>query len=271
MENSKALYVYGVVSSGEEIPVAGIDPKASVRLFPYQEIVALVSEVDLGEFGEVALAQNLKNLGWVKEKVLAHEKVLEKVMDSQTVVPMKFGAIFTSSANLEKALADSYETFKALLEKLEGHLECSVKIYGNSEALKATVEKTNPRVQAVSKEIAQESAGVAYLLKKKFDTALSEEVDVEKGKRFREIYCRLSRHAADAKLGSLSPRELTGKEKPMIFHSIFLVARDKFARLAGEVVKLTMEMSNLEWEFQQAGPFPPYNFSEISPVEKVHQ
>ena len=271
MENSKALYVYGIVSSREEIPVAGIDPKASVRFFPYQEIAALVSEVDLEEFGESALTQNLKNPEWVTEKIWTHEKVLEKVMDSQTVVPMKFGAIFTSPERLENALADSYETFKTLLEKLEGHLEWAVKIYGDSEALKATVGKTNSRVQAVSKEIAQGSAGVAYLLKKKFDTALTEEVDVEKGKCLQEIYNRLSHHAADAKFGSLSPRELTGKERPMFFHGIFLVAREKLGRLTGEVLNLTMEMSNLGWEFQQAGPFPPYNFSDCSPKEGIFQ
>src|SRR3989338_6706478 len=156
MENSKALYVYGIVSNREEIPTVWMDPKASLHLFPYQEIAALVSEVDLGEFGESALTQNLKNLEWVKEQVLAHEKVLEKVMDSQTVVPMKFGAIFTSEERLVKVLADSYEEFLELLEKLEGRLEWAVKIYGDSEAQKATLAKTNPRVRAVSKEIAQE-------------------------------------------------------------------------------------------------------------------
>ena len=268
MKDSKALYVYGVVPKGEgEIPIKGIDSEGPVRFFPYQDIAALVSEVDLKEFGESELAQNLKDLKWVTEKIWDHEKVLEKAMESRTVIPMKFGAIFTSENRLEKILGDSYEAFKDLLEKLDGHSEWGVKIYGDSEALKASVEKTNPHIQALSSEIAQRPAGEAYLLRRKLEITLMEEVDLENGKRLQEIFNRLSVHAAEAKRGELSPRELTGKEKPMTFNGIFLVREEKVNQLTGEVANLTMKMSDLGWEFQQAGPFPPYSFSEIAPVE----
>jgi len=272
MKDSKALYVYGVVPKGEgEIPIKGIDSDGPVRFFPFQDIAALVSEVDLQEFGESELAQNLKDLKWVTEKIWAHEKVLEKAMESRTVIPMKFGAIFISGERLEKILADSYEAFKDLLEKLDGHSEWGVKIYGDSEGLRADVEKTSARVQLAERERAENPPGMAYLMQRKLETTLAEEVDLEKGKRLQDIFNRLSAHAAHAKLGALTPRELTAKERPMIFHGIFLIAEEKVKRFVGEVANLTMEMSELGWKFQQVGPFPPYNFSEISPVKEVQR
>ena len=108
-------------------------------------------------------------------------------------------------------------------------------------------------------------------MRRKLEIILSEEVDLEKEKRLREIFNRLSVLAAEAKLGELSPRELTGKEKPMIFNGIFLITEEKVKRFVGEVANLTMEMSELGWKFQQVGPFPPYNFSEISPVKEVQR
>lgn len=272
MENSKALYIYGIVPKGDaDISIKRIDPNTDVCLFPYQDIAALVSEVDLKEFGESELAQNLKDLKWVTEKIWAHEKVLEKAMESRTVIPMKFGAIFLSEERLEKTLADSYEAFKDLLEKLDGHSEWGVKIYGDSEGLRAHVEKTSARVQLAQAKMAENPPGIAYLQQRKLEGALREEVDLEKGKRLQEIFNRFSAHAAQAKLGALTPRELTAKEGPMIFHGIFLIAEKKVKRFAGEVEKLTMEMSDLGWKFQQVGPFPPYSFSEISPVKEVQQ
>jgi len=270
MKDSKAWYVYGVVPKGEgEIPIKGIDSEGPVRLFPYQDIAALVSEVTLEEFGESALASNLKNLEWVKEKVLAHEKVLEKVMASKTVIPLKFGAIFTSEDRLQKVLADSYEGFQSLLGTLKDHSEWAVKLYGDLDGLRAVVAKTSDRIQGAAKEMKEASAGVAYLLQKKFETALREETDVEKGRRLGEIFNRLSAHSSEKKLGDLIPQELTGKAKPMIFNGVFLIAKNKLNDFTREVENLKKEIANLGWQVEQVGPFPPYNFSELPRPEEV--
>ena len=272
MENSKGLYVYGIVLQNEmELPKKGVHSEVPIQLFPCNKIAALVSTVPLEEFGESSLAENLKNTEWAKEKIWAHERVLESVMDSQTVIPLKFGTIFLSEGRLGKVLADSYHEFLALFGRLGGHLEWAVKIYGDSEGLKAHVQRTNARVQEAASERAGKPAGVAYLLQKKVETALGEGVAVEKGKRFQEIFNRLSVYASEGKLGGLSPRELTGKEKPMIFNGIFLVAKSQLGEFTQEVTRLQKEMSDLDWEFEQVGPFPPYNFSELSEVKEANR
>jgi hypothetical protein len=271
MESSKALYVYGIVSNATpETTSIWQEPRSGVCLFPHQGICALVSEVSLDEFGESALAENLKKLDWVKEKVWAHEKALERVMRLQTVIPMKFGAIFTSEDGLKKVLADSYEAFQYLLRRLEGHLEWAVKMYGDSEALKTNVRKTNARVQAARAEMTGQPAGVAYLLEKKLETLVAEEVAVEERKRLQEIFNRLSVHASEGKWGDLSPRELTGKESPMIFNGIFLVARSQERLFIEQVANLKMEASELGWQLEQVGPFPPYNFSDLARIQEAH-
>lgn len=275
MDNSKALYVYGIVfrlSHPTPLLAMGGEEKGEgggVRFFPYQDIAALVSEVDLEEFGESSMAQNLKNLEWVKEKVMAHEKILEKVMASQTVIPLKFGAIFTSEDRLQKVLADSYEGFQYLLETLKDHSECAVKLYGDLDGLREIVARTSDRIQEVAKEMKEELPGVAYLLKKKFETVLREETDIEKARRLREIFNRLSAHSSDDKLGDLIPHELTGKDKPMIFNGIFLIVKSKMHEFTEEVANLKREVADLGWQVEQVGPFPPYNFSELPRVEEV--
>src|SRR5215210_1723832 len=100
MNPTDALYVYGVVRGGTSpdlfADVGGIDGNTSVRLVDVEGIAAITSPVPLSEFGTEPLERNLKDGGWLEQKVQAHNRVLSAAVGRTTVLPLRFGAIYTS-------------------------------------------------------------------------------------------------------------------------------------------------------------------------------
>src|SRR5919107_717299 len=83
------LYVYGVTRAGavESISTRGVNAEGgAVRLLAAGDLAALVSDVPDGE------------LTGTKDDVLAHSRVLEEVVATATVLPMRFGVVMDEDA-----------------------------------------------------------------------------------------------------------------------------------------------------------------------------
>src|SRR3989304_8555245 len=95
------LYLYCIrEKSGTPcFSIKGIDEKGEVFALIHRELEAVVSEVSLEEFGSGEIQKKAQEeLKWIKEKAVAHEKVIEEAMRKNdkilSVIPMRFGTIF---------------------------------------------------------------------------------------------------------------------------------------------------------------------------------
>ena len=118
------LWVYCV--AGGELPdvppdVAGVAAGHAPRVLRAAGLAAVVSAVPLDEYGEAALRRNLNDMDWLEEVVLAHESVLEAVLGSGPIVPMRVCTIYSSAQHVEEMLAERAATFGELLARLAGH------------------------------------------------------------------------------------------------------------------------------------------------------
>jgi len=277
-EEGHGYYVYGIVGSvGERNQVfsekpgfsKGIDPAHPVYALPYQAIQAVVSQVSLQEFGQEALEANLNDIKWVEAKVLAHQRVLEAVLGSHTLVPMRFCTIYRSESGVQEMLARHYDDFVEALGRLAGKQEWGVKVFCDGETLAQRVGEASDRVKELRAEMERKSRGAAYFLKKKMDEAIAEEVERASDEYAQRSHDRLSNHAEESVINPLQSRELTGRKEAMVLNGAYLVAEDQLAAFRAELERLAEEHGDLGFVYEMTGPWPPYNFVSIGLEERV--
>jgi hypothetical protein len=171
----KSIYLYcfagpacvAVVNQLSATKEAGIDDVSSLLTLECDGIVAIIGEIDAGEFNE----QNLQSMEWVGQRAYRHAALVEKIMRSSSVLPVKFGTIFDSTRSLTRLLTQHREHIAEFLEKLRGKSEWSVKAYLDDKRARSSVSTDNAAIQ--SRIAAMSSApGARYLQQKQVDVML---------------------------------------------------------------------------------------------------
>jgi hypothetical protein len=268
-EKGYGYYAYGIVGdTGERNQVfsekpgfsEGIDPAYPVYTLQLSAISAIVSKVPLQEFGQEELEANLDDIKWVEAKVLAHQHVLEAVLASRTLIPMRFCTIYQSEDRVQEMLAQHYDDFVETLARLAGKQEWGVKVYCDGEALAKRVGETSDKVKELKAQMEQKSSGAAYFMKKKVDEAIAEEVERVSDEHAQRSHERLSSHAEEAVINPLQSKELTGRKEAMVLNGAYLVAEEQLAAFRAELESLAKEYGDLGFIYEMTGPWPPYNF-----------
>lgn len=265
------LYLYCVTNKIPElkgiddlVDPCGKDFGAGVYFTFCQGLYAIVSKVKGTEFQEESLKKNLADLEWVKDRVTVHEEVIEGIMKNSDVVPFKFATIFNNADNLKAMLDKHSEDFKTNLRNLKNKEEWGVKIYCDIERLKGTVIREEAGILKIEKEINSSSSGKAYFLKKKKEELMKEAVNKrinEYGQESFELFKILS---YEARINKLLPKEVTEREDDMVLNSAFLVDKDKVLEFIHAVDDLKTRYDDKGFDFDCTGPWPPYNFCNLS-------
>ena len=263
-------YVYGIVGSNGSQPVPGLpeegmDPAYPVYALPYQAIQAIVSTVSLEEFGQEQIEVSLEDLKWVDAKVRAHEHVLETVLAYHNLVPMKFCTVYQSEGRVRETLAQYYDDLVDALMRLEGKQEWGVKLYCDGEALARRIAETgdSDKVKELKAEMAKESSGAAYFMKKKMEQTIDEEKERVSDECAQGAHDRLASHAEEAVVIPLQSKQATGRQEEMILNGAYLVAAEQLAGFRVELESLQDEYGELGFSYELTGPWPPYNFVTI--------
>ncbi|MCK9436195.1 MAG: GvpL/GvpF family gas vesicle protein [Synergistaceae bacterium] len=105
------------------------------------------------------------------ENILAHQKVIEKVMtEFRSVIPVRFGTIAATPDEIRNLLQRHYSEFSELLHTFENKVEFNVKgIWKNMDTIYKEIDVENAEIRAIRKEIEEESD--PELKKKKMEIA----------------------------------------------------------------------------------------------------
>ena len=275
MDASKAFYLYGIVNQYDIIDqpesqsvLEGLKGHEQIRLLPIRELVALVSEVSIEEFGEEALKTRLKDAKWLEHRLRHHEWVVEAFMRCGTVIPMKFATIFNTEERLTERLLGLYETLRELVGKLQGKAEWGVKAFCDLRYIQSTVEAEHERARQLKAQLAGQPPGTAYLMKKQLEELVTRETDQLLNRHLESIYQRLASLAHEAKLNLLTPHQLTNRKHEMVLNAALLLEKTSINKLAEEVRTSRQNYAPHGFEFEMVGPFPPYNFSQLPDYAK---
>ena len=173
-----ALYVYGVVAA-DGLPPArpGIDGRHPLELVAWKNLRAVTSEVLLREFGEAPLQDRLQDQNWLAAALCTHEAIVEEVMQRQTILPCKFATIYRSAARVQDVLEQHYQPYLEALTYLRDKEEWGVKAYADEQSLRTHLLTSDASLCARHESVQQKPPGLAYLLQKNLDRALTERLE----------------------------------------------------------------------------------------------
>ncbi|MBI5750375.1 MAG: GvpL/GvpF family gas vesicle protein [Nitrospinae bacterium] len=243
----EGIYIYGIVDTAEEksLGIDGINAYGEVYTIPHQDISAVVSDSELVNY--TTLVKDV-----VARYLLRHQQVIEKIMDSYTIIPMKLGTYAFNIREVEEILSKGYTMFKDIFRKINKKIEIDVaatwsdlnsiiKEIGEDEEIKELKEKLMSRPEGVSFE---DQMKIGNLIKNSLDN-----------KRER---CALEIETGLKDL-SIDFRKHDLMDDRMIFNAAFLIDKDKNIRFEKKLDRLN-ESYDGELDFRCISPLPPYSF-----------
>ena len=111
------------------------------------------------------------------------------------------------------------------------------------------------------------SPGKAFLLKRKKDEFVENEMDRLCKNFGQDYYNVLENLSESAILNNLLPKEYTGREESMILNVAYLVRKDKLEQFINTIEGLKERDRNSGFFVDLSGPWPPFSFVSIKELE----
>jgi|SRR5918911_2216923 hypothetical protein len=237
-----SLYAYCLsdeVTDGAVESVVGI-AASRPRLLRRGEIVTVVSECE-------AEAVTVS-----RENVLAHERVVRRVLVETTPLPFRFGTV-VSEAQLQSYVDSQRDSLMVQLERVRGCVEMSVKVIWNLEAMKQEAGEREETSNAGGPAL--QGSGTAFLNAKRREILGDETLK----RRAAEVSSWLSECLKDV------VREAQVNVQPketLVLAAAHLVERERLKEYRAALRRAQKLRGELH--FLTSGAWPPYSFTSIS-------
>ncbi len=249
---STLYYVYGVIQK-EHVPKF----KQSVHT---DIIGAVYEEVPASEFSQTALETNLKDVGWVSEKVVWHQQLVAGTQQLCAVVPLKFGSVFTSKWLVQKSLlGEQAHNFIDKLKRIEGKEEWGIKMMSDQEKFSLAVGHINPDLKALNEGSKEASAGTSFLMKKKKE-ALQKTIEKQEINLLRHrLYDKVKEISSEIVEAPLQENNQSNGLTNTLNLAV-LTSKNDTQELLSAIEEEQSHMSNFGVSIDVTGPWPPYHF-----------
>jgi Mg2+ and Co2+ transporter CorA len=241
---SYGKYVYCVIRSGKSSSFGAMglgDEPARVYTIHFKDIAAVVSDLPM----EV--------LDPTRENVLAHERVNEGAMREHTVIPMSFGTVFKTDADIVELLKSAYDAFQDVLTKMADKLEFGVKVLWDRDVIVGEIEREEDEIRQLKKQTSSER-GSTYFARMQYGRLIDGALQSRSERYMSDIFEKLR----DVAVASRVNKPIGDR---MIVNAAFLIQRDKEAAFEARLKDLGARYAHLT--FKYTGPWPPYNFVNI--------
>lgn len=260
-------YVYGVAHDVEPATRAGLTgvAGAAVRVVPHQGLSALVSAVDLAEFGEDGLRRNLENLDWLEATARAHHAVIAACGADHPVVPLRLATVYHDEERVRGMLAERGAEFDAALRRVEGCVEWGLKAFLDPAPRTAAADPVPDAATEAdpAPDAASARPGTAYLLRRQAQRRGAEHQRQQAEQRIEAVHTALAAVATDARRYPPQDSRLSGESREMVLNAAYLVRGTERAPLEQALGEVETGALVLEW----TGPWVPYSFAVLEPEQ----
>lgn len=260
-------YVYCITRADAALPPRsgrGVDPEFPIRSVVRDGLQAIVSSVTVDAFTNAALGSGDRDLGWIEQRVRAHNDVIKQALGGGPVMPLRFGTVLRDEADVREFLARHRAALTLALEELDGKTEWGLKIRARPGAVADAIEDEGPE-----RAEQPQSSGRNYLLGKQRAARVDGAVRRTVRAWAQACYDRLASTAADAAL--LPPPRAAvptsngggGNDERPVLNAAYLVADADRDAFHAAVDALAREYEPKGLVFQLTGPWPAYNFARL--------
>ncbi|MBI2848803.1 MAG: GvpL/GvpF family gas vesicle protein [Chloroflexi bacterium] len=244
-------YVYCIIGTGEARnfgPIGIGDRGDPVTTFAYRDLSAVVSTVSTTKYVVS------------KETMIAHEKVIERVMREYTVLPVRFYTVAPSAEDIRNVLRARYGELKKLLREMDNKVELGIKAWWkNMAGILGELRQENKDIQRLEEQARPDSAEQRYQHEEDLARAIRVALDEKRAREREVLLAPLKRVAGELCLNQTYDPE-------MIINAAFLVDRGREGEFDAEVRGLEAKCGD-RMEFRYVGPAPPFNFVNIEVKE----
>ncbi|MBI1953446.1 MAG: GvpL/GvpF family gas vesicle protein [Candidatus Omnitrophica bacterium] len=247
--NGEGRYLYGIIESAKRIefgPVGlpGGDP-----------MVYTIHHRDLGAC--VSGYPPQREIRADAEHCLAHERVLEAIMQRFTILPFEFGTVAPTEAEVVKLLSRHRNGIKLALRRLHGRVEVGVKAFWKSlQAAALEVAKEHTAIARYRREIASKPPEETYQDRIQLGEMVAVALGEKRKREANSLAGTLKRVAADVSQGATVG-------DTMVLNAAFLIRKADFPRFEQTLKALGKRLDG-RLDFKYSGPLPPYSFTGLS-------
>ncbi len=264
----RVVYVYGVARAPRGRKPApsqleGIVPEAPVHPLVQTNLMAFVSAVPAAQFGPSEFRSALNDAAWLKDRILAHEKVLEELRSSYDVVPFRFGTIYLDSSQAANALARHRTELCRALDRVRDASEWGVKLYCDQDTLRRQIEAESRSIRQLRDTLGRASPGARFFLQKKYAKALDGETAAMIASSVERIRRNLDTCAGESTEIEVQPAAVHGRSTEMVMNVAYLVAGGSLAKFRQTIAALQEKFAAHGFDHELTGPWPPYHFVSV--------
>lgn len=252
MVGEASKYLCGVIREAQvkRFGSLGIgDGNSEVYTIPYQEIAGVVSDtrqVDFSSLLKETLAQFL----------VKHQAMIEQVMKTHTVIPVKFGTFLESEESVKGILRKGYPRLQALLGQMEGKIELDlVATWRDVKQELVKISQEDPKIRQFKEAIEKKPPDKGLQDRIAIGVMLKEALDQKRGQLQVQMLELLKAQAE-----RLQPHDLMNDE--MVLNCACLIDRGREEQFDRALHDLDSQFQG-EINFRCVGPLPPYSFSTI--------
>jgi hypothetical protein len=233
------LYTYGIIDSSDQIKESIYGLKGSgVYNIPYRDIGVVVRELD----------EPIQNVS--RTSVLAHEEVIERLMEHFTILPVRFHTVFDGRDSILSMMQSYYMHFKDSLNRLRDKVEFGIKVIWPADKIKKSIRNSRKK-GGHEMPIQDGSSNKKFISKKLEKYKINEEFEQKAYKFINVIDIFFSKFAAEKVLKKL-------KTENLLLDAAYLIEKDRQADFK-EAFK-HIKNAHTGFKFMFSGPWPPYNF-----------
>ena len=184
-----------------------------------------------------------------------HEAVVEALMADRSVLPVRFGTIFTDEAAVQVVLAEHYADLVADLVQVRGHVELGVRVlWDDNDGQSPLLTERSWSSTNGGEHASGNGSGRAYLMAR-----LQQERQVQAwSDRAETLAAELHNTLAPLSAQNTSQVLITPR---LLLTAAYLVDREQIATFRREVKALIVAYPALH--FLCTGPWPAYNFVTV--------
>lgn len=243
-----------------DLNILGIDNTHKLEAISLEDLVAVVSQVPLKEFGEESLKENIQDIKWLEKNIRAYDEITRKLFSQTTFIPVRFGTIYLTKERVKESIKDSKEQIIKLIKYLKGKVELGIKFFFNRKKLEEGLLTTDLEVNDLYKKIQSETPGKAHFLKKKLETLLNKKIELWSDEIIKIIFESLKVFSINIQLLSLRPKD---GDLQMFFNVACLITNEKFDSFKEQINNLTNLEKLKSVNYEITGPWPPYSFANL--------
>ncbi len=261
MAANEGTYLYCFARPGVvgELKSPGVDGRPGVEAICAAEIAAICSQAPIDDFRADAEGDRECDTEWLIPRACRHEAVIEEVMARSPVLPVRFGALFSTPAALQAVMARQAPQIDRFLAYAAEKQEWAVKGFLSAKTAEAWLLETEPSFVA-RRQALPVSPGKRYFQEKQLHAAAARAVKQWAQGVAKEILDALKGVAAESR--SLKPQsaQLSGRADEMALNLAFLLPRQRIEEFRLQVESFADRYGERGLSLECTGPWPPFSF-----------